>query len=428
MTTISSSLKLTPVDARRAPAPGMTGLRKTPTGTRRKTSAQSRSAAPRLGLALAGGGPLGVIYELGALCALEEAIAGLDCSRLDVYVGVSAGAVITACLANRLSTAQLVDLLIGQPNQAPALNPNLFLQPAYQEYWQRLRSLPGLLLKAAWDWLQQPWSFGWLNPFTGLGQAVPTGAFDNKAIASYLEHLFTQDQRTNTFPALPRTLYIVAVELDTGQPAVFGSPPLAHIPIAKAVQASAALPGLYPPVAIDGRYYVDGALSKTLHASVALENELDLLLCLNPLVPFDAQQAAQAGHAYAGTLVRGGLPVVLSQTFRTLIRSRMQVGMAGYARRYPNTDLLLFEPNSDDPQVFFANPFSFADRREVYTHAYQATLRDLWTRRETLAPILARQGLRLQVERLATSKPPARMDVAARVAPNSPVTALVTAG
>jgi NTE family protein len=45
----------------------------------------------RVGLALAGGGPLGAIFEIGALCALEEAVPGLDLNALDGYVGVSAG-------------------------------------------------------------------------------------------------------------------------------------------------------------------------------------------------------------------------------------------------------------------------------------------------------------------------------------------------
>ena len=39
---------------------------------------------------------------------------------------------------------------------------------------------------------------------------------------------------------------------------------------------------------LNGRWYVDGALKKTLHASVLLELGLDLVFSLNPLVPFDA--------------------------------------------------------------------------------------------------------------------------------------------
>ena len=41
---------------------------------------------PRIGLALGGGGPLGGIYEIGALRALDEALDGLDFNNIDVYV------------------------------------------------------------------------------------------------------------------------------------------------------------------------------------------------------------------------------------------------------------------------------------------------------------------------------------------------------
>ena len=57
----------------------------------------------KIGLACAGGGIEGCIYEVGALCALDEAIEGLEVHRLDVYVGVSAGAIVAAYLANGIS-------------------------------------------------------------------------------------------------------------------------------------------------------------------------------------------------------------------------------------------------------------------------------------------------------------------------------------
>ena len=41
-------------------------------------SAQKRGSGGRIGLAIAGGGPIGGMYELGALRALDEAIDGLD--------------------------------------------------------------------------------------------------------------------------------------------------------------------------------------------------------------------------------------------------------------------------------------------------------------------------------------------------------------
>ncbi|MEL7361534.1 MAG: patatin-like phospholipase family protein, partial [Bacteroidota bacterium] len=60
-----------------------------------------------IALALAGGGGEGAIYEIGTLRALDEAIEGLDFTRVPIYVGVSAGAFVASCLANGLTTSQL---------------------------------------------------------------------------------------------------------------------------------------------------------------------------------------------------------------------------------------------------------------------------------------------------------------------------------
>jgi hypothetical protein len=54
--------------------------------------------------------------------------------------------------------------------------------------------------------------------------------------------------------------------------------------------------------------------------------------------------------------------VVLSQTFRTLLQSRMQVGLGKYAQQYPATDQLVFEPNEDDGEMFHTNIFSYSSR------------------------------------------------------------------
>ena len=182
--------------------------------------------------------------------------------------------------------------------------------------------------------------------------------------------------------------------------APFGQPGLDHVPISKAVQASAALPGLFPPVEIDGRVYVDGALKKTRHASVLRDEDVDLLFCLNPLVPFNSSESPQprllsSGEARIPKLVDGGLPVVLSQTFRTMIHSRLELGMKGYERSHPNTTIVLFEPDQRDPEMFLANTFSYSQRRVLAEHAYQQTRRMLRSRRGTLAKQLAPHGLHI---------------------------------
>jgi len=167
-----------------------------------------------------------------------------------------------------------------------------------------------------------------------------------------------------------------------------------------AVQASTALPGLFPPVHIGDRYYVDGALIKTLHASVALKEGAELVLCINPLVPFDAELAARRNARERETLNDGGLPVVLSQTFRAIIHSRMRVGMDRYKHQYSNADVVLFEPTRDDAEMFFTNVFSYRDRRRLCEHAYQRTRADLYRRRHELRPILERHGLGLDLAAL----------------------------
>ena len=56
------------------------------------------------------------------------------------------------------------------------------------------------------------------------------------------------------------------------------------------MQASAALPLLFPPVRIAGRDYVDGALTKTMHASGAYHAGARLVFGVNPLVPYVKQK------------------------------------------------------------------------------------------------------------------------------------------
>jgi NTE family protein len=165
------------------------------------------------------------------------------------------------------------------------------------------------------------------------------------------------------------------------------------------LQRAASLPGLYSPVRIDGRHFLDGALRRTMHASTVLERDIDLMIGINPLVPFDATHAApQTGEAEQVGLSSGGLPAVLSQTLRTLLQSRMQIGMEKYPRQFPNIDQLVFEPNAHDSELFFTNLFSFSSRHRVCQLAYGNTLADLRKRAPVLRPMLAAHGIALRDE------------------------------
>ena len=319
----------------------------------------------KVGLALAGGGPVGGIYEVGAMAALDEALEGADFNEFDFFVGVSSGSIIAAALANGLRADTLARMLVENDTD-------------------------------------EVWHLGLFESFQRLSHALPAGVFDNAGIDQLLKKLFSSAGRSNDFRQLKHKLFLVATDLDSGESVAFGGAGHDDVPISLAVQASAALPGLFPPVKINGHYYVDGALIKTLHASVALREGADLVICINPLVPFDSELAARQANRKRHVrrpehLVDGGLPVVLSQTFRAIIHSRMRTGMDRYRHEYEGSDVVLFEPGRDDAEMFFTNVFSYRSRSRLCEHAYQRTRTDLYRRRHELAPIFERHGFHLNL-------------------------------
>ena len=381
-------------------------------------SKTQRSAAQksRVGLALAGGGPLGAIYEIGALCALDESLEGLSFNGLHHYVGVSAGGFIAAGLANGMTPRELCAAFIENDHEASEVfDPAWLMVPAYGEFLRRVIMLPGLAATALWRATLGGKSL--LNAAEALGPLLPTGIFSNDEIDTRLTRLFAQPGRTNDFRQLRTRLTLVATHLDSGDAAPFGQPGWDHVPISKAVQASSALPGLFPPVEIDDQYFVDGALKKTMHAGVAMDEGIDLMFCLNPLVPFDAtrpsalamnQRVMRRGlaqkHQAIPRIVDGGLPAVLSQTFRAMIHSRLELGMKHYEHAYPHTDIVLLEPDHRDTEMYLANTFSYGQRRQMAEHAYQQTRHMLRSRKTTLSAKLARHGVSLNMQTLDDPK------------------------
>lgn len=365
----------------------------------------ARPGQPRIGLAIAGGGPVGAMYELGALRALDEACDGLDLSRLDCYVGVSSGAFFAAGLANRMDTAELCRIFITGDSDDVQFRPETFLRPAWGEYLRRAAAAPRLAAQLARDLWSGRGDSRWSDVVNRAGSLVPTGLFDNAPVERFLRDVFSRRGRSNDFRQLERPLFVIGVDLDSGEAVRFGDAGWDDVPISRAVQASAALPGLYPPVELRGRHFVDGALRRTMHASVVLDRDIDLMLGINPLVPFnpgdDSQEQSQTHRYNDRRITEGGLPGVLSQTLRTMLQSRMQVGLARYPQQYPDIDQVVFEPNATNRELFYTNIFSFSARRRVTQLGYRNTLDDLRKRRSVLEPVLARHGITLRDDVIA---------------------------
>ena len=341
---------------------------------------------------------MGAFYELGALHALSEALIGRQLTELDVYVGVSSGSLVAAGLANGFDTTALGTTFILDEGTLVPFAPELLLQPAVGLYAERLARLPAALTSALRQYARAPLNGAWPPLLRSIARLAPTAAFKNAPLQKYLHDLFTTAGHTDDFRKLRKQLYVVATRLSTGESVAFGDKRHDEVPISKAVMASAALPGLYAAVEINGHHYVDGALLRTMHASLALERGCDLVVCVNPLVPFDSSHAKDRRYH---NFVDEGLPTILSQTFRAMIRSRMQVGMASYRERYPDSDTILLEPDRHDETLFFTNVFRYSGRRKLVEHAYQKTRRDLLDQARELGPLLRRRNLELDTDILS---------------------------
>jgi NTE family protein len=97
-----------------------------------------KNTRPKIALALAGGGPLGAIYEDRRLCALEESLDGLDLTKLDHYVGVSAGGFIVAGTGQRHDPRELCASFIENGTQpSETFRSVLAHEAAYGEFARR---------------------------------------------------------------------------------------------------------------------------------------------------------------------------------------------------------------------------------------------------------------------------------------------------
>jgi predicted acylesterase/phospholipase RssA len=159
------------------------------------------------------------------------------------------------------------------------------------------------------------------------------------------------------------------------------------------VQASTALPGLYRPVRIGGRDYVDGGVKKTAHINLAIQKGADLVICINPIVPIDnhALEGPWNGH-----LSGKGVTYVLDQVLRIALHGRMQYGLERYRAEHPEVDILLLEPTRDDLRMFSYNIMRYSARQVVAEHGYRSVRQRFTDNRPHYQALLRRHGIALR--------------------------------
>jgi predicted acylesterase/phospholipase RssA len=356
----------------------------------------------KVALVCAGGGVTGAIYEIGCLRALEEL---LDRSvvDLDLYVGISGGAFVASLLAAGISPAQMYDEVTSGAGSPFGVTAAPLFRLGALEFLKRSARAPHVLSRALKTALTSE-GHNLTDVAWSLFELLPPGLLDTSGIQESLHALLLAHGQTDRFSDLARPLFVVAVDLDRGAAVAFGDAEHREVPVSRAVQASTALPGLYRPVRIDGRDYVDGGVKKTAHINLAIQNGADLVICLNPLVPI--RNPAEGGPL-RGHLSNRGLTFVLDQVLRIVLHGRMEYGLERYRAEHPEVDILLLEPPGDDLRMFSYNIMRYSARRVVAEHAYRSVLRFFRENESTYRRLLKRAGIGLRNPHEVAEVPPA---------------------
>ena len=224
-----------------------------------------------MALVLAGGGITGAVYEIGALRAINDMLVDLTVNDFDIYVGTSAGALVTSLIANGLTPHEIMQSLDNRHPEIGGFSVGDIFHANFQDYLHRLTHLPRALWQLGLNSLTHPGDIAISDVLWELTEVLPSGLYDGNALERYIRKILDVPGRCNRFDFLEKTLYIVATELDSGNRAVFGQGGKGVVPISRAVAASSAVPVLYRPVQIFGRDYVDGGLHGTASLDLAIE-------------------------------------------------------------------------------------------------------------------------------------------------------------
>lgn len=189
----------------------------------------------RRGLVLGGGGITGIAWETGLLYGLQEL--GVDVTTADAVVGTSAGSVVGAQVTTGNTLEDLFAYQVSTPKPAPlaSIGPGVLVGFA----WAMLRARGDL---EAFGRLVGQWSVN-----RAAAGKVPTL---QERFAAIRERLPIQEW------AGDGRLLVTAVDATTGTLRVFDGSD--GVGLVEAVAASCAVPGVYPPVPIEGRPYIDG--------------------------------------------------------------------------------------------------------------------------------------------------------------------------
>jgi len=229
-------------------------------------------------LVLGGGGVTGVAWELGILTGL--AAAGVDLAKADLVVGTSAGSVVGTYVASGIDLEERYGRQIAASSgEIPA---RLGLPTFARFAWAMLRSRDAVTYAAR------------VGKMALAAQTLPE-ASRREVIAGRLG--------VTEWPS--KRFLVTSVDAATGEFKVFDRD--SGVSIVDAVGASCAVPGVWPPVTIDGRRYIDGGVRSATNADLASGYQKVVIIAPISLggkhIPRVSAQAAALREAGASVIV-----------------------------------------------------------------------------------------------------------------------------
>jgi len=308
----------------------------------------------RVGLVLGGGGILGGAWLVGALYALAEA-SGWEPRWADYIVGMSAGSVVASLVAEGLPPWFLVHHQRGGDVEGMTDAHGNPLEGA-DEGTRRLLSWtgelprpilgsPALALRTA----IHPWRYPPAAAMTGW---VGRGFLSTDEVRRMIETVRPSGWSTHD------NLWIVALDYAKGKRVVFGQEGSPDAQLWQAVTASCAIPGLYRPVKIGKRLYVDGGVWSPSNLDLLRDADVDVVIAMNPM-----------------SSLQPGLPTTIAERVERRLRSAFGRRLGREARRLRDrgVQLLLVQPTSEDLDAMGLNLMDPSRRVETLETAVETT-------------------------------------------------------
>lgn len=212
-------------------------------------------------LVFGAGGAAGWVFHAGVYETLAEET-GWDPRSAQLVIGTSAGAAVAAALRAGADPA----LIVAAVNREPTSDERAEMREEMAAARRTLRPLaPGLVRHV-------------LPGKGGAGVAVagllPPGWFPTASLRR-----FPGVEEHSDWPA---GLWIPSVRVSDGAVVVFGRD-RTDIPVAAAIEASSAVPGLFRPKQIGSELFLDGGLASPTHAHLAGDGRPDLVIVSSPM-------------------------------------------------------------------------------------------------------------------------------------------------